>query len=162
MGNQPLIEHYTAARIPNPYPEGELPWQIYHAVRNSVLRCCRRFGTAGPMGERPITADADTPDSWPLGDPEPTDFFVVDDQLNHERYIYVEVESARAFTKEWLLDLMHSLGPHSGWGVGIITIEEAYILAFADKLMVTGTVFGNCSDIDCIVTQVQAGFARSL
>lgn len=114
------------------------------------------------MGECPITADADTPAGWPLGDAEPIDFFVVDDQYNHERYIYVELESAQAFSKEWMLDLMHTLGEHRGWGVGITTIEGAYILAFADKLMVTGKVFENCSDIDCIVSQAQTALARSL
>jgi hypothetical protein len=92
LSDQPKIEHYTAERIPNPYPEGELPWQMYHEVRNAVLRLCRQFGAAGPMGECPITDATEVPDGeWPLGDPDLLDFFVVDDQYNHERYIYVEV-----------------------------------------------------------------------
>jgi hypothetical protein len=80
MGTHPNIEHYTADRVPNPYPGGDLPWQMYHTVRNDVLRCCRRFGRAGPMGECPITDDEELPfEGWPLGDRDPLDFFVVDD-----------------------------------------------------------------------------------
>ena len=101
MGTHPTIEYYTAERIPNLYPGGDLPWQTYHTVRNDVLRCCRRFGRAGPMGECPITDGDDEPsvDNWALGDPEPRDFFVVDDQYNHERYIYVTIERPEAFTE---------------------------------------------------------------
>jgi hypothetical protein len=43
------------------------------------------------MGECPINDGEDAPVDWPLGDRDPLDFFVVDDQFNHERYIYVEI-----------------------------------------------------------------------
>jgi hypothetical protein len=149
----PTIEHYTAERVPNPYPAGDLPWQVYHTVRNAVLRCCRRHGRAGPMGECPITDGEDTPESWLLADRDRLDFFVVDDQLNHERYVYVEIERPEAFTGEWLRDLVHTLADHDGWGVGIMAWPNAYMLVFADKLMVTGKRFERCRDFDCVVRQ---------
>ena len=160
MGTHPTIEHYSGERVPNPYPAGDLPWQVYHTVRNAVLRCCRGHGRAGPMGECPIADGDDTPDDWPLGDPDPLDFFVIDDQYNHERYVYLEIVRPEAFTEQWLRDLMRTLSDHRGWGVGIMSWPKAYMLAFGDKLMVTGRVFEQCRDFDCVVRQGQAALAK--
>jgi hypothetical protein len=158
----PVIEHYTAQSIPNPYPAGDLPWQVYHTVRNAVFRCCRRFGKAGPMGERAITNDkAISDERWPRGD-HPEDFYVVDDQLNHDWYIYVEIETPSVFTEAWLRDLVGTLSDYPGWGVGLIAFRFAYILVFADKLMVTGKIFENCHDIACVVSQAQHDFTTNL
>lgn len=161
MGSKAVIEHYTAKRIPNPYPAGDLTWQIYHTVRNAFFRCCHKFGRAGPMGTCPITDDAEIPhDDWHVADRDALDFFVVDDQYNDERYIYVEVVRATSFTERWLCALMRTLADYPGWGVGIEGLPKAYILAFADKLMVTGRIFQKCRDFECIVRQGQAALSR--
>jgi hypothetical protein len=151
--SDPIIEHYTAERIPNPYPAGDLPWQVYHTVRNAVVRCCRRFGPTGPMGELPI-ADSDSPDSeknWESGDDDPVDYYIIDDQYNSERYLYMELLRPEALHADWLRDLMAALGSHPGWGVGITNFEEAYALVFSDKLMVTGSAFAACHDLAALL-----------
>ncbi len=161
MGSKPVIEHYTAKRIPNPYPGGELPWQIYHTLRNAVFRGCRKFGKVGVMGVCPITDDTEIPfHNWHVADRDAIDFFVVDDQYNDERYIYVEIELPSAFTERWLRGLMRILTDYPGWGVGIEGLPQAYILAFADKLMVSGRIFKKCRDLECIVRQGQAILAK--
>ncbi|CAN5591745.1 hypothetical protein BH10PLA1_BH10PLA1_06220 [soil metagenome] len=155
MATQLPIEHYTAERIPNPYPAGVLPWQVYHYVRNAVVRCCRKFGRTGPMGECPIV-DGELPDrEWKLGDPDPLDFFVIDDHYNDERFIYLSIVNRDALTGQWVRELMLVLADFVGWGIGIVDIPTAYILIFADKLMVTGEVFGACHDIECVIREGQ-------
>ena len=157
----PPIEHYTAERIPNPDPAGDVSWQRYHTVRNAVLQSCRQFGPSGPMGPCPIIEADRPPDNWPVGDPNPIDYFVVDDQYNHERYIYVEVVRPGAFTADWLLELVATMGQFAGWGVGIMAFEKAYILAFADRLMVTGDLFTACNDFHSIVRAGQSALFGS-
>jgi len=161
MKINPVIEHYTTERVPNPYPVGNLPWQVYHTVRNAVLRCCRKHGRAGPMGECPISDDKQIPFvDWHCGDRDPLDFFVVDDQYNDECYIYIEIVRPRAFTDAWLRDLMRTLAVHPGWGVGILAWPKAYMLAFAERLMVTGKLFEQCRDFDCVVREGQKAIAK--
>ena len=107
------------------------------------------------MGECPITAADEPPTRWPLGDPEPISFFVVDDQYNHERYVYVEIVRPAAFTGEWLRKLVHTIGQFPGWGVGIMAFRQGYILAFGDRLMVNGEIFAGCSDFASVVLSGQ-------
>src|SRR5262249_50885356 len=92
------VKAYTRDRVPNDYPGGDLPWQTYHTVRNALVRTCRRYGPTGPMGvlkivpdvENPLRMLAEDPDFWERGDPDPM-YFILDDQLNHERYCYAEL-----------------------------------------------------------------------
>jgi hypothetical protein len=67
---------------------------------------------------------------------------------------------AEAFTEQWLRELMTTLSDHRGWGVGIMAWPKAYILAFADKLMVTGKVFESCRDFECVVREGQKALAK--
>jgi hypothetical protein len=55
---------------------------------------------------------------------------------------------------------MRTLADHRGWGVGIMAWPSAYILAFADKLMITGKIFENCRDLVSIVQRGQAELAQ--
>lgn len=161
MEVQPSIEYYRTERIPNPYPAGDLPWTVYYTVRNAVVRCCREFGKVGPLGECPVTGDHEPRiDEWLPGDADPIDFFVIDDQYNHEQYVYVEIVEAPAFEGEWLRRLMQTLTEFPGWGAGILAFKSAYILVFADKIMVTGSIFENCRDFDGVVRQGQAELAK--
>ena len=157
--SDPAIEHYTVEHVPNPNPAGDVSWQIYHTVRNAVLQCCKQFGPSGPMGECPITDASEPPQEWPVGDPHPIDYFVVDDQYNHKRYVYVEVVRPTAFMRKWLLELVRAMGQFPGWGVGVMAFEKAYILAFGDRLMVTGEIFAACTDFVGVVHSGQHALA---
>ena len=150
------VVHYTAERIPDPNP-GELPWQIYHSVRNAVVRACREFGPTGPMGECPIVVGPDDPpgEDWPAGD-RPCVFYVIDDQLNYERYIYMEVEPTAPVSAEWLARLVAVLREYPGWGIGITNVREGYVLLFADRIMVTGPAFAGCRDAAAVVQSLRA------
>lgn len=159
MTPSPVIEHYSQERIPNPHPDGSVSWQLYHTVRNSVLRCCRDFGIAGAMGECPISDDEGIDYlNWPVENRKPLDFYVCDDQYNSERYVYVEVENARVFTEKWLQGLMRTIAEYPGWGIGIKGLRDGYILVFADKLMVAGPTFGHCNDIVSVVRAGKSSF----
>src|SRR5688572_22772668 len=135
---QPEVEHYTGDHVYNTWRP--VPWQVYHRVRNSVVGCCRKFGTVGAMLEIDITDDEDPGlGEWPVGDGDP-DFFVVDDQYNDwDALVYVEIGYEVPFG-EWLRALMRTLRRHRGWGVGINShvgaLRRAYVIAFADRLMV--------------------------
>lgn len=153
MGVALTVEHYTVERIDNPYPDGHLAWQVYHGARNAVVRTCRRFGPTGAMGECPLDVDVEDPyglRTWPLGD-DPCVFYVVDDQYNDERYLYVEVHDEQHFTERWLCDLAETLRQFPGWGIGICNLNLAYILVFEDRLMVTGPIFEYCEDLASVV-----------
>jgi hypothetical protein len=151
-GRTIIIEQYTAERVPNPHSRGKLPWQLYHSARNAVVRCCRRFGKVGPMGECPITDEKEIPfDRWPLGDPEPLDFLVIDDQYNDDRYVYLEIVRPAPFTERWLRGLMQMLKRYPGWGVGVMGWSKAYMVVFADRLMVTGRAFESCGDLKSVI-----------
>jgi hypothetical protein len=80
MGLEALkIVPFTRDRVPNDYPGGELPWQVYYTVRNALVQTCRKFGPTGPMGVVKIVADvadpikmlAVDPDFWQRGDTDP-------------------------------------------------------------------------------------------
>lgn len=153
------VEHYAVEHVDNPNPDGDVSSKLYHSVRNAVLRCCRRFGHSGPP-EVP-GFDGDTPPGDDSIDLNLLDYFVVDDQYNHERYVYVEVERAEAFTGEWLCELVRTMRQFPGWGVGIMAFEQAYVLAFADRLMVTGRIFATCSTVDCVVQRGRAALSSA-
>lgn len=140
------LDHYTSKRVPNPSPNG-VSWQQYHTVRNAVLRGCKRFGTAGGMGECPIVPGDNPPlEGWPLGDyPDPA-FWVVDDQYNDERYIYLEVNERAQFTEAWVAAMMDVLREFPGWGIGVTNVRRGYMLIFSDKLMVNGPTFARSAN----------------
>ena len=136
---------FTQDRIPNDYPDGDLPWQMYHTVRNALVQTCRKYGPTGPMGVVQIVADVEDPammliedrDFWQPGDPDPM-YFILDDQLNHERYCYAELSGNDPFNAGWLLSVTATLREFDGWGLGVSTIPDSYILIFGKKLMVKG------------------------
>lgn len=134
------IVPYKEDHVPNPFPGGDLPWQIYHTVRNAIVRTCRRYGPTGPMGEVKIIEGAEEPDSgndWPLGDPNAM-YYVIDDQYNDERYLYAELYGNDPFNAKWLLSVISVLRKHKGWGLAIMNIPKSCILIFSDRLLVNG------------------------
>ena len=44
---------------------------------------------------------------------------------------------------------------NEGWGIGIMSIPGAYILLFADKIMVNGPAVESCKNVDDLVRTVQ-------
>jgi hypothetical protein len=139
------VKPFTASHVRNENPGGVLPWQDYHTVRNAIVQTCRRYGPTGPMGVVQIVPDvADPyvmmvhdPDSWESGDPDPM-YFVLDDQLNHERFCYLELYGDDPFNAGWLLSITHTLREFDGWGLGIKNIPDSYAIVFGKKLMVNG------------------------
>jgi hypothetical protein len=156
---------FTSERVANPYPGGELPWQVYHTVRNAIVRTCRRHGPTGPMGEVKIVEGVESPyarivedaDFWQRGDSDPH-YHIIDDQYNHERYIYAELYGDDPFTTEWLAAITATLREHRGWGLGIGNIPDSYILIFEKRLMVKGGKLSRCKT----VTEVVAVAAQML
>jgi hypothetical protein len=147
---------YTEERIPNPYPKGSLPWQVYHKVRNAIVRTCRCHGPTGPMGICPISRWQRAPNifKWERGDPDPV-YYIIDDQYNDERYLYAELLSPDAFRPAWLTDIATTLEKHAGWGLGVSDLPGHYVLVFSDKLMVTGPRLSSCKTAGQVVEEVQ-------
>jgi hypothetical protein len=139
------IEHFTAEHIPNPNPAGKTPWYVYHTVRNAMVCCCRGHGPTGSMGI--FTFDPQRPefmfDQWAGGDADPW-YYIVDDQYNSERYLYIELCRTEALTIEWIRSVCLALSRYPGWGMGIVNIPDAYVLIFDRKLMVHGEPFEEC------------------
>ncbi|GAC1341629.1 MAG: hypothetical protein NVSMB14_06740 [Isosphaeraceae bacterium] len=143
------VVRFTKERVPNQYPGGEIPWQVYQGVRNSVVHACRKHGTTGPLGEVRIVEDVDDPyrhalkepGFWLRGDNDQK-YYVIPDQSNHERYLFAELYGADPFNPAWVADVVEALGRHPGWGLGINNIPESSVLLFGDRLMVKGRAFG--------------------
>jgi hypothetical protein len=145
-----------------PFPQvrsGEtVSWQVFFAMRNQVLRVCRRYGTVGPMGEAVITDDSEgPPDPWPVEFQEP-EYFVVDAQLSDTSlYQYVEVGLPCRITLPLLMDLWHLVGDHTGWGIGIGVPGDRYLYLQADGIWVLGETLKDCSSVLDVVERCQPG-----
>ena len=147
---------YTDDRVPNDYPGGDLPWQVFHAVRNALVVACRKHGPTGPMGVARIEPDVERGPNlyaWERGDPDEV-YFIVDDQYNHERYFYAEVVTAEAFTDDWLRSVVTTLREFEGWGLAVKSVPGGYLLIFGDKLMVNGRL-ARCRTTTDVVTVAQ-------
>ncbi len=162
------VKHFVTNHVQNPFPGGRLPWQVYHTVRNAIVRTCREYGPTGPMGEVQIADDVDNPYThmcefedpyswWEQGDPDPV-YYILDDQLNHERYLYAELYGE--FDPGWVHAVAHTLREFPGWGLGINHIPEAYVIIFGDKLLVKGRVLEPCQDADAVVEAVRRHLRR--
>jgi hypothetical protein len=139
-----VVEYFVADHIPNPAPGSKLPWRLYQTVRNAVVRTCRRHGPTGPLGElRLDKPNLNIIEDWQDGDEDPV-YWVVDDQYNDERYLYMEFEDSQALSPNWLEDVTETLRRYPGWGIGVDSLADGYILIFADRLMVTGQPFNRC------------------
>src|SRR2546423_1725916 len=107
------IVPFTEDRVPNDYPGSDLPWQIYHSVRNALVQTCRQYGPTGPMGTVKIAPNVDDPymmlardrGFWQSGDPDPW-YYIAADQYNHERYCYAELYGEDPSNAGWLLSVM--------------------------------------------------------
>lgn len=135
----PLVEHYTEGYVANPNPRGETPWKLFNKVRKALVEVCRKFGVTGPDD-----------------DPVQCDLYVVDEQMDDDLYQYVEVYNRNLLTAEWLSEMMTTLRRFPDWGVGIRNIRFAYVLIFADRLMVTGHPLTKCDDLESVAAAAAA------
>ncbi len=150
---------FTRDHVPNDYPGGDLPWQMYHTVRNALVQTCREYGPTGPMGVTKITPDVEGPymmlaediDFWESGDPDPW-YFIIDDQLNHERCCYVELYGDDPFSAGWLLSVTATLREFEGWGLCVSNIPDSYLLIFGNRLMVKGRLSRCRSAVEVVET----------
>jgi len=136
-------------------PNRETTWQEFHAVRNSVLRTCRRFGTVGDMGEAPITDDEEVPDdgwhvetacSGEFGDESSPAYHCVDDQW-YTGQIFVRLEAFPSEINARLLGTLAAmLTDYPNWCVEIFA-GCGMIWVWADSIKVTGPAFENCQHL---------------
>jgi hypothetical protein len=118
---------------------------MYHGVRNALVQTCRRYGPTGPMGVVKIVPGVESPymmlsedlHFWERGDPDPM-YYVLDDQLNHERYCYAELYGNDPFSAGWLQSVTTTLREFDGWALGVSNIPDSYVLIFSERLMVRG------------------------
>ncbi len=145
------VVRFTRERVPNDYPGGDLPWQMYHSVRNALVETCRTYGPTGPMGVVKIVPDVkhldkmlvEDFDLWESGDPDPW-YYIIDDQYNHERYCYAELYGDDPFNANWLLSVTATLREFDGW--------DSYVLIFGKRLMVKGGLAKCKSAADVVYT----------
>lgn len=150
---------FTREHVPNEYPGGKLPWQVYHGVRNALVQTCRRYGPTGPMGTIKIVPDVESPlmmlaedrDAWERGDPDPM-YYVLDDQPNDERYCYAELYGDEPLNAGWLLSITATLREFDGWGLGVGNIPDSYLLIFGRRLMVKGPLAKCKSAVEVVAT----------
>ncbi|MBN9521255.1 hypothetical protein J0H58_22495 [bacterium] len=153
------VVSYTKRHVPNDYPDGDLPWQVYHTVRNALVHTCRRFGPVGPMGAAKIVPGFESayhafvadPSVWEPGDSDPM-YFILDDQLNHERYCYAELYGDNPFSADWLFAVSETLREFDGWGLGVSNIPYSYVIVFGTRILVSGRLAGCRSAAEVITT----------
>jgi hypothetical protein len=111
--------------------ENDVNW---YGLREDLLSILEKHGLTGP----------DDPAENPH-------FYLVDDRYNEERYHYMEVYEPSVLTMNWLKDTTGVLRSYSGWGVGVKNLRRAYLLIFADKLLVTGPAFRRCKEASSVL-----------
>lgn len=137
------VVHYREGRIDNYPPPEEMEENEkgisandvnWYGLREDLLNVLEKHGLTGP------------------DDPaEDLHFYLVDDRYNEERYHYLEVYKPSVLTLTWLADTTGVLRSYSGWGVGVKNVRKAYLLVFADRLLVTGPAFRRCKDAPSVL-----------
>lgn len=146
------VVHFTDERITDPLgAREELTWQEYHAARNHLLEICEKHGTAGPMGKRPLDVDEKTSHrSWHLSQNSP-DFYIISDQLNSERYLYLDICSPKKVTSSWLNDIVQFDAKFPAWGIGMTNVKLGYMIILPPVLLVMGPAFASAkTGEDCV------------
>jgi len=81
--------------------------------------------------------------------------YLVDDQYNAERYHYMGVYKPAVLTPNWLGDTTGVPRNYPGWGAAVKNLLNAYLLIFADRLLVTGSGFRRCKDAASVLEAVK-------
>ena len=146
------VVHFADERITDPLGvREELTWQVYHAARNHLLEICEKHGTAGPMGKRPVDVDKETSDDrWHISAKAP-DFYIIDDQYNSERYLYLEICSPEKATASWLNDVVQFNRKFPAWGICVTNVKLGYMIILPPVLLVMGPAFASAkTGEDCV------------
>jgi hypothetical protein len=110
------------------------------------------------MDEFPLNAELSETEAnrqWKSTGVKKPDFFVVDDQLNNERYIYVEVNSTALFSTEWINAVMRCLEQMKGWGIGITNLSNGYLILLHGIILVRGAIFDKVTTADSLIAAVR-------
>ena len=156
------IQVYTSSRITNEHPDGPVSKTRWMNVRNALVKACRRHGGVGPLGHFRFWLHMIINDflkAWHDGDDDPT-YYIATDQYDGERYHYVEVLKPESFTTGWIADVQQAHNRFDGWGVGIGNIDGGYMLIFAKKLMVSGSIAEAAGDLDDLIALTQQNLAN--
>jgi hypothetical protein len=98
-------------------------------------------------------------DNWKILDDNPT-YWIVDDMYNDEAYQYMEFVDPAACTDSWLRDVTATLGRFPEWGIGVNSLHNGYLLIFAHKLLVKGSLFRGCRDAARITQAIRVQSVR--
>ena len=162
------VVQLTQDRVDDPRPRygyglGDVE---YHLARNTIIEVCRRHGSAGPVGPARFKMSPSSPYElervdYDTGDAEPLTFYVIDDQYNSERYIYVELADDVGVTADWLNDLSQTLRWNlQGWGVSI-RAGEAGVLLLPPIALVSGSAMDDCNDPVTLLNVLRAEGANA-
>lgn len=140
------VVHFTDEHVFDPLgAREELSEREYNDARNHLLEICQKHGKAGPLD-----FDDDESDEDKLEDID-EDFWVVEDQLNYERYLYMEINSPKKVTANWLNDVLQFDAKFSAWGVCVTNIKLGYLIILPPVLLVMGPAFaGAKTGADCL------------
>jgi hypothetical protein len=145
------IIFYAMERISDPVGATRVTsWRKFHRARNAIVRACRRHGPTGPMGEFPLrTWKGRNPyrcPTWQCGDRNPA-YYVLPDQFNSERYIYIELLSPVAVTVPWMRDVSRTLTGLKHWGLCVAGLPGGYAVIFPGVIAITGKPFKGVSSV---------------
>jgi hypothetical protein len=77
------------------------------------------------------------------------DFWIIDDQPNYERYIYIEICSKKVVTFSWFSDLIEMQSrDHGSWGICITNVVDGYLIVLSPVLLVTGSAFADANTLE--------------
>jgi len=125
---------------------GQFTWKDFYSFRNHVIRCLRRFGSAGPTGEADLSVDdEDAPvfEKAILRDP---DFFVVDDMWNDCDRISVVESTPEHVSTELIESLADMAQAFPGWYVAM-RLGDCGLSVFREKVVVGGRRFWDCKTV---------------
>jgi hypothetical protein len=165
--NDLKVEAFTAKRVRNEYRGGKMTWQTFHAVRNAIVRTCKKFGTTGPMGEiklDPSVTDlnvhlAEDQQFWLHGDTDPQ-YRIAEDAPGNECFVHINLHGDNPLKLEWLAAIIATLKDHRGWAVEIGNIPESALVIFSKRILVKGRQLSHCKTATQVV-DVASGLLKS-
>lgn len=135
-----LVQYYDSDHVKNPNPLGDTPYDRFDRVRQAIVAVCRRYGPVCP--EDQFNGDGTVTDYG---------FFVADDQYNSELFHYAEIHNRDVITTKWIHNIQDTLRRFKGWGLCLMNIRFGYVILFADRILITGPPFVNCSTVDDVI-----------
>jgi hypothetical protein len=149
--NVPII-HYRGYRLPDHAqgPGYDVDETSFLRARNDIVEACVRHGTVGPCGK--WNEGEDTYVGFELGAPQPK-FDIDMEWRNTEHYLYLcSDEKASAISHDWLRDVQATLAERLPlWALCVTDLDEACILIFHNKIMLSGKLFAGVGTIEDLI-----------